>query len=114
MSYDVSLLVNEIPVPVDRLTEGGTFPVTGSIVAELNVTYNYASLYREVFGQDGLRWLNKKTASHSEEALELGVLVLGDCKHTDYWAPTKGNAGHALSILLKWAKQNPKATWEVS
>ena len=30
----------------------------------------------------------------------------------DYWAATPGNAGKALNILLKWAKQFPDATFK--
>lgn len=114
MSYDVSLTVKEVPVCVDHFTEGGIHPIGGSAAAELNITYNYSPLYHEVFGKDGLRWLDGKTASHSEETLELGVLVLGSVTYTDYWAPTKGNAGYALGILLKWAQKNPDAVWSVS
>ncbi len=28
-----------------------------------------------------------------------------------YWAPTSGNAGYALNILLGWAKIHPDAVW---
>ena len=28
-----------------------------------------------------------------------------------YWAPTEGNAGYALSILLGWARMHPDAVW---
>ena len=32
----------------------------------------------------------------------------------DYWAPTPGNAGYALNILLDWARQYPEATFDAT
>jgi len=39
---------------------------------------------------------------------------LGTEQAEDYWDDTPGNAGHALSILLSWAEENPSATFSVS
>ena len=47
-------------------------------------------------------------------ALESAVNKLGTKTSSDYWKPTKGNAGYALSILLSWARQYPEAVWDVS
>jgi hypothetical protein len=63
---------------------------------------------------NGIHWLNKKKASKTIERLEEAVKELGTEKSNNYWESTPGNAGYALSILLKWAKQYPDAIFEVS
>ena len=62
---------------------------------------------------ESLRFLNGKKASRVTKLLEDSVKVLGTEKDADYWKATEGNVGHALSILLRWAKQYPDATFEV-
>jgi len=91
--------------------------------------------------EKGLRWLHGKTGRDTIGRLENAVELLGtnqyertvdNCDrcgfHTgigdgladpyskenrrhDYWAPTAGNAGYALNILLGWAKENPDGKW---
>ncbi len=117
MSFDVYLESDGCSVEVERFSEGGTYALGGSVRAELNITYNYSSSYYEIFpsGGCGLRWLDGKTGAQSLECLRLGVLLLGTDKfEADYWAPTPGNAGYPLSILLAWAEQYPNAVWCVS
>ena len=63
--------------------------------------------------EKGLKWLHGKKASETIERLKHAVNVLGVEKSQDYWASTQGNAGFALSILLKWAKQHPDGRWRV-
>ena len=95
--------------------EGGTFAVTGMPVAELNVTYNYSQyFYNTLDADDGLRWLDGKTAKDAVPVLKQAVARLGTNQSDDYWEATEGNAGHALSILLDWANQHLDATFEVS
>lgn len=115
MSYDVSLEDESgTCVAVDRHTEGGTYAVGGTVDADLNVTYNYSWFYfRYLDKKHGLRWLSGKRASETIEKLEAAVKELGDNTYEDYWAPTPGNAGYALAVLLGWAKQYPDATWRV-
>ena len=90
---------------------------------------------------EGLRWLHGKTGKDTIGRLENAVELLGTNQYTrtvdncdrcgfhigigdgladpfseenrrhDYWAPTAGNAGYALNILLGWAKENPNGTW---
>lgn len=119
MSWDVSLERNGVPVEVDRHEEGGTYVMGGTTRADLNVTYNYGQCFRLL----GTPWtpdgglqenLHGLTAAKTINRLEYAVATLGTKTFKDYWAPTPGNAGHALSILLKWAKQYPDAVWRVS
>lgn len=102
-------------VSVFPFREGGTYDLLGSTEARLNVTYNYSSFYyKHLNPEKGLRWLDGKRASETIEALASAVTVLGTEQDEDYWEPTAGNAGYALSILLGWAKQYPDAIWTVN
>jgi len=112
MSYDLGLYYKDIPAEVDIHEEGGTYAIGGIPDAELNVTYNYSKFYYEHLDEkDGLRWLYGKKGSETIERLKKAVKVLGVRRSDDYWKATRGNAGYALSILLKWAKQHPEAVW---
>ncbi len=123
MSYDVKLEGEDgQPVKVERHSEGGTCAVVsivngvavpGTDSAELNVTWNYSWIYRDHFHPAGLSWIHGKKAKDVTEVLEKAVKELGTKRDEDYWAKTKGNAGYALSILLKWAKKYPEATFMV-
>lgn len=109
-------------VSVDRHTEGGTYVVGGTTEAELAVTYNYGGSIRRAWPEDPNpgesdilgRLLNGVRAADAVPLLELLVERLGTKRARDYWASTDGNAGHALSILLWWAKQHPNAVFKVS
>lgn len=109
MSWDIRL---EGAGDVESHTEGGTIALGGSTEAILNVTYNYSEVTKLVnfkFADlDGLK------ASETIPTLMRVVEVLGDRPNRDYWAPTPGNAGHAATVLLKWAKQYPDGIWRVS
>lgn len=102
-------------VEVPNHSEGGTYAMGGIAQAELNLTYNYSRFFREALDrEDGLRWLHDKRASECIGRLADAVGLLGVERDEDYWAPTRGNAGHALSILLEWAKAHPEAVFRVS
>ena len=100
-------------VPPHR--EGATYPLggEGEDEAELSVTYNYEAHYRRVLHPDGLRWLHGRHARDCIEALERAVRELGTTPSENYWDPTEGNAGYALSILLSWARLHPDARFHV-
>ena len=106
---------NGNPYTVDRHTEGGTYAIGGTPDAELDVTYNYSPHYYKCLNEkEGLRWLNGRQANDTIEALRHAVRVLGTERDDDYWKNTPGNAGHALNILVSWAKQHPEGVWRVS
>ena len=107
MSYWVTL-TGAGPVP--RFTEGmGRQPTED---ASLNVTYNYAGNYGAL--GFSLRDLDGRRSGDAIEEMERLVLALGTVQDANYWAATDGNAGHALNILLGWARQYPDGVWEVS
>lgn len=110
MSYDVSLINAG---PVDRIQEGGTQVIGGSTEPELNITYNYAEVY-SLFDFNIHDDLDGKRAGDCIEQMEKIVAKCGTRKFENYWAPTPGNAGFALNILLGWAKQYPDSTFEVT
>ena len=111
MSYDISL--GEPPVRVSRFTEGGTYVIGGSDYATLNVTYNYSNHFRDYF-EGGIWDINGIRASKVIPLLAKAVEALGTERDDDYWKSTEGNAGYALSILLLWARQHPRAKFHVS
>lgn len=114
MSYDVCLIDQGTgkPAKVPHFEEGGTLVIGGSDEAHLNITFNYA----EVYGLLGwnVKNLGARKAVKTIDELNRLVAFFGTRKYAnDYWAPTPGNAGHALNILLEWAKLHPEAIWEV-
>ena len=117
MSWDIFLNCPHCgrSLPVENHTEGGTYAVGGTDAAILNVTYNYGKHFREGIGYtDGFReWLDGKRASEVAEQLTQAVAQLGTQVEDDYWQATAGNAGHALSILLGWARKHPDGVFEV-
>lgn len=117
MSYDISLIGPNGVCEVKRHEEGGTYAVGGITEASLNVTYNYGEAYRLADPEyDGMgAQLHDKRAVDVIPWLERMVERLGTRQYKpDYWAPTPGNAGFALSILLGWARQYPNAVFSVS
>ena len=115
MSYDIDLVdkITGRPVKVDRHEEGGTYAVGGITEASLNVTYNYGKYFRRCLdAENGIRWLYGRKAKDCIEPLQAAVNTLGTDRDTNYWNVTPGNAGYALSILLRWARQWPDAVFE--
>ena len=113
MSYGVHLREpNSDICQVEKHSEGGTYIAGGTTDAYLYITWNYGEyFYEHVDKQQGIRWLYNKKAKDCIKRLEEAVKKLGTERNNDYWAPTAGNAGYALSILLKWAKENPEAVF---
>jgi len=113
MSYDLGLYKDKKAVVVKLFVEGGTYPVAGSVIAELNVTYNYGWFFFHLLDKKkGIRWLYGKQAKNTLKRLSKAVKELGTHTDRNYWLPTPGNAGYTLNILRNWAKQHPTATWQ--
>lgn len=120
MSYWVYLSdkLDGEPLPVEHIEgEGGTYALEGTDKAEINITYNYSEAFHAVDPE----YPCLKDKLHGQRAadvtpwLEFMVGRLGTRQYKeDYWAPTPGNAGHALNILLGWARQHPDGVFEVS
>lgn len=120
MSWWVYLERDDEPVLVENHEEGGTYALGGVGRAELNVTYNYGGAFRSAWptvieGSGALvKMLDGRRAGDTIGDLESAVAKLGTTRSKDYWEPTHGNAGYALSILLSWAIRHPDAYWRVS
>lgn len=132
MSYDISLLdpVTKATIEFDEPHQmaGGTYAVGGTREAWLNVTYNYAPIFRKVFGdentelskfekifgggQTGIRRIYGMTGAQSIPVLETAIKQLGDDVSPDYWQATEGNAKRALCQLLALAKMRPDGIWD--
>ena len=96
-------------VQVDSHTEG-----VNRMVATTNAVVSmplYKNLYNAIDGSEGIRWLYGKKALVCIGRLHGAIRELGMVQDYDYWKATPGNAGYALSILLKWAKQHPDAVF---
>lgn len=98
----------------EKIASGGTRQVGGTTETTLNVTYNYGKHYGKHLAPDSLRWLHGKKGDETQDRLASAVDALGTEQSDDYWESTPGNAGHALSILLRWAKEFPHGTWRVN
>jgi hypothetical protein len=142
MGYSIDLVSNtgdccQLSSPQ---SEGSTYHIGGTCDTSLHITYNYAFFYYHFLDKrKGIRWLYNKRAGDCIKRLEKAVKILGTrqaltkaaldermkalfrddeevdeelSNSVDYWAETPGNAGHALNILLRWAKQFPDATFE--
>lgn len=92
---------------------GGTVVGVPTHQAIINVTYNYNGVYRKNLGVTLREMLDGKQGHDTVEILSKGVAILGTEPDPNYWAPTKGNAGYILSLLLSWAQLHPGATWRV-
>ncbi len=113
MSYDIYLRRKGKIVQVGNHQEGGIVTAGGHKAAWLNVTYNYSFFFTHFLDkEDGIRWLYGKPGSETIDRLAKAVEILGTCQEDDHWIPTPGNAGHALNVLLGWARQHPDAIWD--
>lgn len=115
MSYDVELInpeTEEIAILPVAHDDGGTHVQGGSNDAYLNITYNYSKLFK-IFHPEGIRYLDGKTGDECILMLSRGVDALGVDQDEDYWKATPGNAGHALNVLLRWAKWFPNYVFKV-
>lgn len=113
MGYDISLIGEDGNiVQVDRHAEGGYTLPGGNPEATISITYNYSKYFYETIDKTlGIRWLYGRPAYECFHRLRHAVKILGTYKDDDYWESTPGNAGHILSVLLKWVDNNPSATF---
>lgn len=122
MSYDIALCIDGVAVEVEQFAEGGMYALDGSTAAALNVTWNYGKSLSQVVISHNPLWrfqgireeLHDKRASAVIPVLQACVTQLGTQRDPDYWEPSDGNAGYAMSILLRWAQQYPDAMFDVS
>lgn len=116
MSYDINLCdpvthdVLELDDP--HYMRGGTYAMGGTRECHLNVTYNYASCYKRVLGDKGIRTIYGMTGAESIPVLEAAAERLADDATGNYWDATDGNAKRALLQLVALAKLRPDGVWD--
>lgn len=118
MSYDIRLNdpVTKQVIQMDdpHFMSGGTYAAEGTKELWLNITYNYASVFRrpEVFGEDGIRSIYGMTGAESIPVLKKAIEVLSDEVDPDYWKPTEGNVKKSICQLLAMAHMRPDGVWD--
>jgi hypothetical protein len=124
MSYSIYLEDRKTgkTVTVPKFCEGGTVQaevVDGKLVpcgwteAKMDITYNYWVFYHDTISEGkSIRFIYGKTGAEVIPILDKAISTLGTVRDEDYWKPTPGNAGHALSVLLSWARLHPDAVFE--
>jgi len=82
MGYSIRLLHPETKEQLhtkgNHQIQGGTYCIGGTTELSLSVTYNYAPLYKRIFGEEGIRSLYGMLALDSVTLLAKGISELGD------------------------------------
>lgn len=118
MSYDIHLNdpVTKQTLELDdpHFMRGGTYVVGGTKELCLNITYNYACVFRrpEVLGEGGIRSIYGKTGAESIPVLQKAIEALSDEVDPDYWKPAEGNVKKSLYQLLSMARMRPDGVWD--
>lgn len=117
MSYDISLIDpktgKSAELPFAMRLVGGTVPVGGTTVADVNITYNYSKHFSRLFGVDGIRTLYGKSGRETLQMLTDAALSLeNNVDVNDYWAATDGNVKEAIVQLINLALWCPDGVWD--
>ena len=137
MSYDIYLTdpVTREPIELEEAhyMRGGTYALSGTTEAWLNITYNYANWYYGpgVFGETadnkGIRTIYGLSGAESIPVLQNAIKTLESITEdisdeerreyerqgaTGYWIPTRANAIRPLYQLLALAQMRPDGIWE--
>lgn len=138
MSYDIYLTgpVTREPIELEEAhhMRGGTYALSGTTEAWLNITYNYADWYYRpgVFGETaennkGIRTIYGMTGAESIPVLKKAINALESMTEdisdderreyeeqgcTGYWVATRANAIRPLYQLLALAQMRPDGIWE--
>ena len=80
------------------------------------ITYNYSSVLKLVVPDwDGMaRFFDGRTAAEMEPILADVVEKCGTKRFTDYWAPTPGNVGYIMAIILEWCRLHPEGIFKAN
>lgn len=115
MSYDLHLedpATGELIELEERHNcAGGTYAVGGTTEVWINITWNYATHFRRVLGEEGIRAIYGMTGSDSIPILRAAAKQLHGSRDPDYWAATEGNARAALLDVIKLAELAPHGIW---
>lgn len=138
MSYDIYLTdpVSRDPIELEEAhyMRGGTYALSGTTEAWLNITYNYADWYyspgvfapteeeskgiRTIYGMSGaesIPVLKKAIATLESLTVDISEEDRRNCEKqgaTGYWIPTRANAIRPLYQLVALAQMRPDGIWE--
>ena len=138
MSYDIYLTDpvthEQIELEEAHYMRGGTYALSGTTEAWLNITYNYARWYyragvfartkkaskgiRTIYGMTGaesIPVLNKAIKTLESLTVDISEKERRECEEqgcTGYWMPTRANAIRPLYQLLALAQMRPDGVWE--
>lgn len=116
MSYDINIKDPDtgetIELDAKHNITGGTYCIGGTTEAWLNITYNYAPFFYEVFGEKGIRTIYGMKVLDSLPMMIEACSKLQGQQDEDYWAPTEDNARAALLNLIYLGIQAPNGIWE--
>lgn len=114
MSFDISIVDPAKPDdgPLTWLMplslRQGTYPLGGSQLLELNVTYNYSQFFN-------FKGLDGQLVCLTLDSIAFAMTKLKpEPPDSDYWKPTHGNARDALRNLLILASFAPEGRWRVT
>lgn len=115
MSYDIEIRDHDDKIMKLQngvhYIKGANYIVSGSPYASINITYNYADYFRQVFGPEGIRSLYGEKVSETLEEILKAILQLSGPPSEDYWEKTEGNARQALINLLNLGILFPDGYW---
>ena len=115
MSYDINLrdpVTKEVVMfDAKHQIKGSTYIIGGTTKANLTITYNYSTLFTELFGVNGIRFIYGKTGAESIPLLQKAINELGNNSDPNYWMPVEGNVKRALYGLLAFAELRPDGIW---
>lgn len=114
MGIDLTLMQDGKAVQVEPFQYGSVYALGGTSEADIAITYNYSRVYNEIVPDwpGMIRFFNGKRAGDMIPTMRMIVERLGTERDPDYWAPTPGNAGYVMNMLLGWAEQYPDAVWD--
>ena len=125
MSYDLRIIDRKgdtVTIPSPHNITGGMYQLGGSRELWLNITCNYAPIFRKVFekyrteNKRGIRVLEGVSVKESKPMLREAISQLGDDVNDNYWDATEGNVKKSLENLLKLADLCPDGDyiWEIT
>lgn len=114
MSYGVSIKDVEQYVAVSESGDEIQCVVTTPRVW-ISIPSDYNTVYRKYLDEkDGIFWLHHKRGQDCVVKLEEVLAILGTIRTHVYWQGSRGNAGHTLAVILRWALLYPLAVFEVT
>lgn len=78
------------------------------------ITYNYADIFFDLFGEDGIKKINGLTGQESQQILLEAINKLKENIGKNHYQITEGNVRKVLVNLWSCAKIRPDGIWEVN